>query len=124
MPLACLLPLFSIPGHGVLGVKAQDQVFKDQQPDSLRGQGPGASAKNKLGSILDCFMVGGPGLLAPGPRLPLLQGMASPTGQLWPGSHGYEVGGGEGGAEANFPVMGPVYLPEGWKPRWEPPPHH
>lgn len=49
--------------------------------------------KNELGSILDCFMVGEPLLLAPGPQLPLLQEPVSPTGQLWPGPGGLEVGG-------------------------------
>lgn len=55
--------------------------------------GLGLMQKNELGSILDGFMVGEPLLLAPGPQLPLLQEPVSPTGQLWPGPGGLEVGG-------------------------------
>lgn len=111
--LACLLS-YPAQGTGSLGVRHKIKFSRINIPDSLSGQGPGAGAKNELGSILDCVMAGGPrGLLAPGLQLPLLRGLASPTGQLWPGSGGYEVGGREGIAEANFLVLGPVYLPEG-----------
>lgn len=90
--LACLLS-FPAQGTGALGLRHRIKFLRFNIPDSLSGQGPGAGAKNTLGSILNCFMVGGPGLLAPGLQFPLLQGLASPTGQLWPGSGGYEVRG-------------------------------
>lgn len=90
-----LARLVSFPAQGIgsLGLRHRIKFSRINIPDSLSGQGSGAGAQNKQGSVLDCFMVRGPGLLAPGPQLPLLQGLASPTGQLWPGSGGYEVGG-------------------------------
>lgn len=57
--LAC--SLFPSPGYRVLGVKAQGQVLKNQHPRQPSSLWPGAGAKNKLGSIVDCFMVGGLG---------------------------------------------------------------
>lgn len=49
------------------GLRHKVQFSKINIPDSLSGQGLGAGAKTELGSILDCVMVGGPELLAPGP---------------------------------------------------------
>ena len=80
-------------GSGSLGLWHRIKFLRISIPDSFSGLGPGADAKNKLGSILDCFMVGRPWPLTPGPQLPFLQGPVSPTGQLWPGPGGHEFGG-------------------------------
>lgn len=98
----CLHNLVAVWGHmapGLLvysfpaqGIRHRVKFLRINIPGSFSGLGPWPDAKNELGFILDCFMVGEPLLLAPGPQLPLLQGPVSPTGQLWPGPGGLEVG--------------------------------
>lgn len=118
------LLVYSFPAEdtGSLGLRHRVTFSRINIPDNLSGLWPGLGARTELDSTVDCFMVGGPGLLTPGPQL-LLQGPVSLTGQLWPGPVGMRSGA-KGLAEANFLVLGPVYLPEEWKPRWELHPHH
>lgn len=120
------LLVYSVPTQGIesLGLRHGVKFLRTNIPGSFSGLGPWADAKKWTRFHSGLFH--GWRAFAPGTRTsaPSFAG-ASVTHRPAVARSWWAWGWWEKRlADANFLVLGPVYLPESWKPRWEPHPHH